>query len=89
MLSEISQTRTNAVCYHLYVESKKYNKVGNETKMKQTHRCREQTSGYQGRRGGDTGMREWEMQLLGVRQATGMYCTAAGIQSLVFYKTRK
>ena len=23
MLSEISQTKTNALCYHLYVESKK------------------------------------------------------------------
>ena len=33
--------------YHLYMESKKYNKLVNKTKKKQTHRYREQTSGYQ------------------------------------------
>ena len=44
MLSAISQIKTNTVWYHLYVESKKYNKLVNITK-KQTHR--EQTSGYQ------------------------------------------
>ena len=32
MLSEISQTKTITVCYHLYVESKKYNKLVNITK---------------------------------------------------------
>ena len=47
MLSEISQRKTNTVQYHLYVESKKYNKLVNITKKKQTHRRREQTSGYQ------------------------------------------
>ena len=31
---------------HLYVESKNYNKLVNITKKKQTHRYREQTSGY-------------------------------------------
>ena len=31
----------------LGVESKKYNKLVNKTKKKQTHRYREQTSGYQ------------------------------------------
>ena len=36
MLSEASQT--NTVCYHSYVESKKYNKLVNITKEKQTHR---------------------------------------------------
>ena len=30
MLSEISQRKTNAAWYHLYVESKKYNKLVNE-----------------------------------------------------------
>ena len=30
-----------------YVESEKYNKLVNITKKKQTHRYREQTSGYQ------------------------------------------
>ena len=44
MLSEISQRKTNTVWY---VESKKYNKLVNITKKKQTHRHREQTSSYQ------------------------------------------
>ena len=35
--------------YHLHVESKKYNKQTNVMKQKQTHRYREQTSGYQWR----------------------------------------
>ena len=39
--------------YHLYVKCKKYNKLVYITKKKQTHRYREQTSGYQlGERGG-------------------------------------
>ena len=46
-LSEISQRMTNTVCCHLYVESKKYNKLVNITKKKQTHRYREQTNGCQ------------------------------------------
>ena len=33
-LSEISQRKTNTVCYHLHVESKKYNKLVNITKKK-------------------------------------------------------
>ena len=45
MLSEISRTKTNTV-YHLYVESKKYYKLMDITKKKQTHRYKEQTSGY-------------------------------------------
>ena len=44
ILSEINKRKTNAVWYHLYVESKKYNKLVNITKKKQAHR--EQTSGY-------------------------------------------
>ena len=44
-LSEICQTKTSAVCYHLYVESKKYNKLVNITKKQQTNS--EQTSGHQ------------------------------------------
>ena len=46
MISEC-QRETNTVWYHLYVESKKYNKLVNIAKKKQTHRYREQTSGYQ------------------------------------------
>ena len=34
MLNEISQTETSSVSYHLYVESKKYNKLVNMTKKK-------------------------------------------------------
>ena len=47
MLSEISLKKTNNVWYHFYGEFKKYNKLVNITKKKQTHRYREQTSGYQ------------------------------------------
>ena len=54
MLSEVSQT--NTVCYHSYVESKKYNKLVNITKKKQTHRYREQTNGCQGVGGVTKGM---------------------------------
>ena len=32
MLNEVSQTETNTVSYHLYVDSKKYNKLVNITK---------------------------------------------------------
>ena len=46
MLSEISHRKTNIV-YHLYVGSKKSNKLVNITKKQQTHTYREQTSGYQ------------------------------------------
>ena len=31
MLSEISQRKTNTMCYHLYVKPKKYNKLVNIT----------------------------------------------------------
>ena len=50
-MKEIRQRKINTVCYHLYVESKMYNKLVNITKKKQTHRYREQTSGYQWREG--------------------------------------
>ena len=53
MLSEISQTERQ-ILYGItyYVESKMYNKLVNITKKKQTHKYREQTSGYQwGERG--------------------------------------
>ena len=55
LLSEISQRKINMVSYHLYVESKTYNKLVNITKKKQTDRYREQTSGYQWGEGLDTG----------------------------------
>ena len=66
MLSEISQRKTNTVLYHsIQVESKKYNKLVNITKKKQTHRYGEQTSSYQwgkGKRGGNIWVVEWEVQ---------------------------
>ena len=46
-LSEISQRKTNTVWCFSYMKSKKCNKLVNITKKKQTHRYREQTSGYQ------------------------------------------
>ena len=54
MLSEVRQRKRNTIRYYSYVESKKYNKLVNIIKRKQTHKYREQTSGYQWgeRRGG-------------------------------------
>ena len=52
MLSEISQTEKDKYCMISHVWNLK-NKLVNITKMKQTHRYREQTSGYKwGREGG-------------------------------------
>ena len=47
MLSEIRQRKINTLWYHSYVEYKKYNKLVNVTKKKQTDRYREQSGGYQ------------------------------------------
>ena len=44
MLSEINQTKTNTVCHHLHIKSNQL--FVNLTKKKQSHRYREQTSGY-------------------------------------------
>ena len=49
------------------MESKKYNKLENITKKKQTHRYREQTSGYQCRGKGIIRVREWEVQTIGCK----------------------
>ena len=46
-LGEVRQRKINTVCYHLYVESKKYNKRPYITKQNQTHRGRDQASSYQ------------------------------------------
>ena len=53
---------------------KKYNKLVNITKKKQAHRHREQTSGYQWE-GGNIGMREWEIQTIGCKRGSRIYCT--------------
>ena len=55
MLSKISQRNRNTVCYDLYVESRKYNKLVNITKKKQTHGYRNQTSSYHWREASGTG----------------------------------
>ena len=47
ILSEVSQTKTNTIWYHLYVESKKMIQINLFTKQKQTHRPRKRTYGYQ------------------------------------------
>ena len=44
VLSEISQRKTNTVCYHLHVESKKQSML--VYLNWNTHRCKRQTSGY-------------------------------------------
>ena len=44
-LQGIMKRKTNIVCGILYLEST--TKVANKTKMRQTHRYREQTSAYQ------------------------------------------
>ena len=46
MLSEISQRKRNTILYHLYVRSKKQNKLTTITKQKQTHRYSEHTGGF-------------------------------------------
>ena len=51
MLSKVRQKRINTVSFHFFVESKKYNKLVNITKKKQTQRYRKQTSGYHGEKG--------------------------------------
>ena len=61
------------------MDSKKYNKLVNIRK-KQTHRYREQTSGYQWGRGrGIIGVGEWEVQTIGYKVGLRMYCTTWGI----------
>ena len=47
ILSKISQTKTNTVWfYYLYVEAKKIEQMNEYNKI-ETHRIREETSGYQ------------------------------------------
>ena len=47
ILSEVSQTKTKSICYHLHVESKKVIQMNLSTKQKQTHRYREEIYDYQ------------------------------------------
>ena len=48
ILSEVSQTKTNIMWYHLYVESNKNDTENLFTKQKQTHRLWSQAYGYEG-----------------------------------------
>ena len=50
--------------YHLYVESKTYTKLVNITEKKQTHRYREQTSGYQWGEGKEEGNLMYSMVII-------------------------
>ena len=53
--------------YHLYVDSKRYNKQVNITEKKQIHRYAEQTRHYlwgEGRWGDEIGGGDWEMQTI-------------------------
>ena len=47
MLSEISQTKTNSICYYLYVEFNEVKISSDYTRKKKIHGYREQTTGYQ------------------------------------------
>ena len=51
----------------------------NITKEKQTHRYREQTSGFQWQGRGNVGTGEWEIQTIGHKTDSRMYCTTWGI----------
>ena len=46
----LTQKKTNTICYHLYMESKKTKQMNKQNKI---HRYREQAGGYQ--RGGGLG----------------------------------
>ena len=52
ILSKTSQTKTNPIWYHLYVESKKMIQVNLFTKHKQTHRHRKMHGYRRGKLGG-------------------------------------
>ena len=58
MLNEISQTKTNIVWYHFYVEFLKYSKLVNITitTTKQIHKYTGQTSGNQWGEGSGEGL---------------------------------
>ena len=91
MLSEISQRKTNTVWYHLYMESKKCNRLVNITKRKKTHGYREQTSGYQweeGRGRGIIGVEDWEVQTIRDKISYKDILDNTGIESM-FYNNYK
>ena len=58
ILSEVSQTKTNIVWYHLFVESKAMIQMHLFTKKKLAHRHRKQKWLSKGKNGGE---RDWEV----------------------------
>ena len=53
------------------------------TKEKQTHRYREQASGYQwGREEWQYGVGEWDVQIIGYKIGSRIYCTTRGIEPI-------
>ena len=69
----VRQRKTNTILYHLHVESKKLQQLLNTTKKKQTHKYREETGGYQWKKGGGaiSELRSERYKLLGIREAQG------------------
>ena len=53
IVSKIRQRRTNAVWFHLHIESKKQSNLTNRTKRKQTYKHREQHGSCQRKEGGE------------------------------------
>ena len=68
------------------MEPKKHNKLGKITATikKQTHRYREQASGFQGEMGGrgSISVAEWEAQNIGHEAGSRIYCTVLGIEQM-------
>ena len=80
ILGEVSQTETNTIRNHLYVESKKKIQMNLYTKQKQTHRHRKQPYGYQtGRRGDKLGIWDYRGKLLYIKQISNreLYSTTS------------
>ena len=75
-LSEISQTKTNTVWYHLYVESNKYNKLMNITKENIENKLMVTNGEREGRRG-SIGVEDQEVQTFMYK--IRIYCTTRGI----------
>ena len=66
MLSEISQTKTNTVWYHLHVESKKYNKLVIITLFFRSRLTDIENKPVVTSAGeGNIGVREWEVKTTG------------------------
>ena len=83
MLSEISRRKTNTICHHLHVESKKHNIPVNITKRRLTHKYRKQTTGDQYGEGATRG--GGVKGTIGCKIDSRIYGIAGGTQP-IFYK---